>query len=185
MNRLAYVGLLLVLLAEPAGAATLDQFSPYTNTSFNMINSFLDWQQEVVVGLSGPLVQVDLYAVAAGSCTFYITPGAPWQSGPPSFTTTFTAPSPGWWSVDTSSAGLAFQPGDHLVLGFIGLDAGLNLGGSWEPPNGGYPPGNLFLSGANYADGAFDVAFKTYVPEPAAFTICTFGALCALPRRRH
>ena len=184
MNRLG-VGLLVASLAGSAGAATLDQYSPSTNTSFNMVNSFLDWQQEVVVGLSGPLVQVDLYAIAAGSCTFYINPGSPWQGDPPSFTTTFTAPAPGWWSVDTSAAGLAFQPGDHFVLGFIGMDAGLNLGGSWELPSGGYPAGNLFLNGGNYADGGFDVAFKTYVPEPAGFTIGAFGALCALALRRR
>lgn len=184
MDRLICSAFVLGLVVASAGAATLDQYSPYTNTSFNMLTPDLNWQQEVVVGLSGPLVQVDLYATAAGSCTFYITAGAPWQGGPANYTTTFTAPVTGWVSVDTTPAKLSFQPGDHFVLGFIGQNTLLNLGGSYQPPGGGYPPGNLFLNGINYADGGFDVAFKTYVPEPASLALCALGVLAALARRR-
>ncbi len=163
--RLLALGLAWMMVCL-AGANTLDQYSPYTNTSFNMFTSSLHWQQEVVAGLPGPLVEVDLYVIAPGSCNFYITSGAPWQGGTPQWTTTFTSTTTGWVAVDTSAANLTFNPGDHFVLGFDGTDQALNLGGSYQPPDGAYPPGQLWLNQSLYVSGNFDVAFKTYVPEP-------------------
>ncbi len=172
---------LIGLVACAASANTLDQFSPFTNTSFNMLTPSLHWQQEVVVGLPGPLVEVDLYVVAPGSCNFYITAGPPWQGGTPNWSTTFSAATTGWVAVDTTAAGLSFTPGQHFVLGFDGGGNSLNLGGSYAPPNGGYPAGLLFLNAANYADGGFDIGFKTYVPEPAGLAL--FAAVLLLARR--
>jgi len=170
-------------VACSAGAYTLDQVSPYTNTSYNMFSPGLHWQQEVVAGLAGPLVQVDLYVTQAGSCTFFINDGAPWQGDPPNWTTTFTATTTGWVSVNTAAAGVFFNPGDHFVLGFDTLGVGvLNLGGSWQPPAGGYPPGQLYINGGIQGDGAYDIAFRTYVPEPAGLAC---GGLSALFLRRR
>ncbi len=186
MKRLLGLVLLSGSLAAPAGAQVLDQYSPWTNTSFNMLTPDLNWQQEVVVGLGGALTRVDLFATAGGSCTFYITAGAPWQGGTPNYSTTVNLAGMTWNPINVSAAGLSFQPGDHLVLGFIGQNTGLNLGGSWRVPGGEYGPGRLFLNGANYADGNFDVAFKTYVviPGPGSLALCAAGVLTALPRRR-
>lgn len=182
------LGIVLTLgLACAADAQTLDQYSPYTNTSFNMSASVLDWQQEVVVGLAGPLVRVELYVNGPGSCTFYINKGSPWQGDVADFTTTFSSAGTGWVPLDTSAAGLSFNPGDHFVLGFIGTDSGLGLTGSGETaPNGGYVPGRLYLNGANYANGSYDIAFKTYVvvPAPGAVAIVGLGLVPGLTRRR-
>ncbi len=168
---------LVGVLTGMAGAQTLDQQSPFQAATFNMDAQSLSWQQEVVVGLAGPLVQVDVYVAQRGSCTFYINDGPPWQSDPPNWTTTFTANTLGWQSIDTSAAGVSFNPGDHFVLGFIGGGTGLWLGGSYSPPLGGYPAGQLWLNNAFYSDGGWDVGFKTYVPEPAALVVTALAAL--------
>lgn len=184
MHGSVLVALVSGAAVASAGGAVLDQVSPYTNTSFNMLTSDMNWQQEVVVGLSGPLVQVDVYVTQAGSCTFYINTGAPWQGDPPDYSTTFVASGTGWQSIGVASAGLSFLPGDRFVLGFIGQNTLLNLGGSWLPPGGEYVPGNLYLNGASFATGAYDVAFRTYVPGPGTLALCAVGILAGLRRRR-
>jgi hypothetical protein len=176
----------LGLAGASAQGQTLDQSSPNTNATFNMAASSLNWQQEVAVGRSGPLVRVDLYVVQPGSCTFYLISGAPWQGGTAAYTTTFSSAATGWVSLNTTASGLAFNPGDHFVLGFIGTDNAVWLGGSGQtPPSGGYAPGQLLLNGAVHADGTWDVAFKTYVPAPGVVALGAAGMLGGLARRRR
>jgi hypothetical protein len=169
------------LLASCASAQVLDQVSPFNNASFNMDAPSLHWQQEAVAGLAGQLVQVDLYVTAPGSCTFFINDGPPWQVDPPNWTTTFSAATTGWHSIDTSAAGLALSPGQHFVLGFDGGGTGMWLGGSYAPPGGGYPAGECYLNGNIHGGGGWDIAFRTYVPEPAALALLALGLIC---RRR-
>lgn len=178
----------LGLAGASADAQVLDQYSPYTNTGFNMSASSLNWQQEVVVGLAGPLVRVDLYVNNPGSCKFYITKGSPWQGGAANYSATFSSTVLGWVPFDVSASGLSFNPGDHFVLGFQCTDQGLGLTGSGQtPPNGGYAPGQLFLNQSSFVDGTYDIAFKTYVavPAPGAFALLGVGLLPGLTRRRR
>jgi len=176
-------GVFLIALA-PANAQTLDQESPNMNASFNADASSLTWQQEVTVGLAGPLVQIELYVTTPGSCDVFINAGAPWQYDANDFETTLVADSVGWKTIDTSPAGLSFNPDDHFVIGIHGLDTGMWLGGSYLPPEGGYDRGRLWLNEAIHDDTDWDIAFRTYVPEPGTLALLSLGALAMVSRRR-
>jgi hypothetical protein len=179
------VGCAFLLIAlVPANAQTLDQESPYVNASFNADYSGFVWQQEVTVGMPGPLVQIELYVTTPGSCEVFINAGAPWQYDDHDFVTTLVADSTGWKTIDTSSANLSFNPDDHFVIGFHGLDTGMWLGGSYQPPEGGYERGRLWINEAIHDETDWDIAFRTYVPEPGTLALLSLGALAMVSRRR-
>lgn len=184
--RATISGVVLTLVVGTVSADTLDldQVSPFffdeTEASFNMDAAGMVWQQEVVAGLAGNLAQVDFYVFAPGSCTLALAAGEPWQATYV-WSTTFAPTATGWVSLDTSAAGLSFSPGDHYVLDFINTSGGLCLGGSYQPGGGNYPAGRLFYNGYDYGD--WDVAFRTYVPEPSGVALAMLGAVLMLRRR--
>ena len=161
---LAVVGAIF-LAAAPANAQILDQVSPYMNASFNADATSLNWQQEVVVGVAGTLVQVDMYVTTPGSCQFYINTGSPWQGDPHEFQTGLTSTTQGWVAIDTSSAGINLDVGDTFCIGILGGGTGMWLGGSYDPPFGGYPQGELYINSNIQGDGGWDLAFQTYMEE--------------------
>ena len=182
------VSLTVVLLsAASANALVLDQVSPTGAVSYNMNNSGLTWQQQVTVGLAGPLVQVDLRVQQAGTAQFFINTGTPWQSDTHDFVTTFTTGlNFAWVPIDTSSSGLNFNVGDKFVIGVKGTNGGMSLFGTYANPGGGYAGGDLWLNNSLYSPsepGNYDLAFRTYIPEPATVILFVAGGLALCARR--
>jgi hypothetical protein len=176
---------ILALAAPSFAVLTLDQQSPDHSNYVNTTTAPLVWQQEVTVGLAGPLLQIDLYVIETGSAGLFINAGAPWQSDAHDFTTTFAPTTTGWASIDVSSAGLAFNVNDHFVIGIQNTNGGLGLGGGYEP-GGCYDGGQLW---SDYGSGPgivadLDFAFRTYVPEPATAALLGLGSLIAIRRKR-
>lgn len=157
-----------------AAGPVLDQQSPFDGAFLNAGDAVLVWQQEVTVGVTGQLSQIDLYAQGAGYTSLYINPGSPWQSDASAFSTVFTSTEAGWASVDTSSAGLFFNAGDKFVIGVGGVASGLWLGASSTEPSGGYGAGRPWASvygvPAPFLD-SMDLAFRTYMTAPGGATV--------------
>jgi len=178
----AAAGVFLIALAPANAGMILDQESPHTNTSFNADYSGFTWQQEVTVGLAGPLVAIELYVTGPGSTEVFLNVGSPWQYDAHDFVTTFSADSTGWALIDTSSVNLVFDVDDTFVIGIHGIDGGMWIGGSHP---GQYDRGELYLNTNVYVGpGEYDHAFRTYVPEPGTLALLSLGALAMVSRRR-
>ena len=88
----------------------------------------------------------------------------------------------GWGSIDVSSAGLVFDVGDKFVIGIQGIhDGTLRLGGSYKQPGGLYDDGYLWLAATVWPD--YDLAFRTYVPEPTTILLLGLGGFALLRKR--
>lgn len=173
------------VLATAAPAQMLDQIQEMTNASYNMDAQSLEWQQEIITGIAGQLVQVDVYANGAGSATFYLNDGAPWQGDTNDFEMLFTSTGSGWYSIDVTSAGLSFDVGDPFVMGWVGGGTGLWMGGGYIDNGVGPYHGELFLNGNPNGGGGWDLAFRTWVvPGPGAVALLGLAGLVA-PRRRR
>ncbi|MEN6424334.1 MAG: hypothetical protein ABFE13_03155 [Phycisphaerales bacterium] len=189
-----------IVLSLSAGFVTaapvLDQESPSAGSLLAAGSSDWLWQQGVTVGITGQLVQIELYAANAGTTPLYINAGTPWQSDPSEFTTTFESTGEGWVAVDVSAAGLFYNAGDQFVIGVGGTRTGLLLGGN----DGIYAGGELWRWNIDDSDpelcwdGEVDLAFRTYVdtgdnptvPAPAAIVLGVLGTgLTGWLRRRR
>jgi hypothetical protein len=182
----AVLGLAAVgMPAMSASAQMLDQVQEMTNASYNMDATFLEWQQEIITGIAGQLVQVDVYAAGTGNATFYLNDGGPWQGDANDFEMLFTSTGPGWYSIDVSSAGLSFGAGDPFVMGWVGGGTGLWMGGGYIDNGVGPYHGELWLNQAPHSNGGWDLAFRTWViPGPGGMAMLALAGLIA-PRRRR
>ena len=110
--------------------------------------------------------------------------GAPWQVEPYGFVLDFATEETGWHSIDVSAAGMEFEVGDGMALGFEGIGSTLWLGGGYEPPDGPYP-GDLWVNGIVYPPSGWDLAFRTWVvPGPGVLAMIGLSGLM-MPRRRR
>lgn len=175
------IALAAVTAAPANGDLILDQESPVSN-AYCFSGTSLNWQQEVVVGLDGPLAGFELYAWTPGSAIVYINAGAPWQDDVNEFEITVSPSSIGWFFIDTADANINFDVGDHFVIGLQGTGGGLKVGGSSPGP---YPEGMLYVDGDIHVSPDYiDFGFRTYVPEPGSLFLLSLGALAALRRLR-
>jgi hypothetical protein len=185
----ALIAFATVMCVTAYGALTpriLDQESDDLEAMFNVDVGSFKWEQEVTVGLAGPLVQVDLSVRLPGTAVILIYAGSPWRSGMYDFATVLTATDPGWVSIDTSSADLYFDVGDTFVISALGSGGGLWLGGGRvDRPGGSYERGELWFNKEFHSDGSWDIAFRTYVPEPGTVMIFGLGAVVVVSKKRR
>lgn len=171
-------GLFLVAAVPASAQLTLDQSSPTGNATMTA-SAGRDWQQGVTVGLDGILMGIELYAtpyIGSGN-NVYINSGPAWQGDARDFEVFVNEPS-GWVFIDTSAAGLYFNAGDQFVIGLEGCDDGSSWNATYP---GAYDGGALYRNGSVY--GTYDLAFKTYIPEPASLVLLSLGAFAVVRRR--
>jgi hypothetical protein len=179
------------LAAVPVTAvAVVDQVSPVVDgVAFNVNAQGMDWQQEVVVGVGGQLVALELeYQFAqpfnqAQNFYFALYRGAGWHADPAyALITGVIVPTEGTLLLDLDAIGPSFAPGETFVFAVSGMDPNTDccsLKGNW----GAYAPGRLFFAGQ---ERPYDIAFTTHmvpVPEPASGALLLAG-LGWLARRR-
>ena len=139
----------------------------------------------MTVGVTGPLLQLDLYVADQGTARISVNEGEAWQSDEHDFTTEFTAPRPGWASINTFSAGLDFDVGDEFAIEIAPIDdSNLCLGGSLAPPGGGYGGGTPRYKSTLFEGGDADIAFRTWViPDAATIVLLGLGGFALLRKR--
>ena len=195
--RRAAAAIALPTLAT-AASAVVDQVSPPANGGALQINQpGFQWQQqeEVVVGVAGQLVGIDLFYVFAQPFNqpqdFHLAlyGGAGWHAdaGTALLGPTALTPFVGTMSLDPSAAGLRFNVGDTFVIALTALGPNTDCC-AIEANFGLYTSGQLFLWGTPYDYGG-DLTFTTCmapVPEPSRWALVALGlaGMAGLARRR-
>ncbi len=184
MRRGPFVITLAFLLAFLAFAVSaqadiiLDQNNPPLNVG---LNDSLEWQQQVTVGITGQLAGITLYTNAGvDTDSVKIGIGDGFYMGPWAFETTVGIGSTGTF-IDTSSANIFLNQGEHFVIDVSGGPGCCNLAGSTIPYSGGdlYLDINGQISDYTQLFG-YSMAFQTYantVPEPGTLVFLGTGVL--------
>ena len=166
--NLASVLLVALALGTPAFAQrTVDQVSDYHNSSYNAAIPGLVWEQEVQVGISGPLAGFELSLnsyLPNDSATVELVAGplsslgaVLWsgQVGPRGINFDDHVP------VDVLAAGIVLQAGDWFTIRIHGDSQGMGFQGNAYWPNDPYP-GAFYLNGTQV--GSTDnMGFRTFV----------------------
>lgn len=169
--------LLLVFASQTFALPVQDQFSPYTNATFNNGN----FQQQVTAGLSGKLAGVSLYNWGGQSqnLSFYLNLGSGWQTDPNNYGASITLTIPDDWNyIDVSSANIILNSGDQFMIGLV-LSSN-HIGGSYNTINPEYPY-PVYVNGSLYG-AAWRIGFKTFadvasVPEPVSMLLLGLGLI--------
>ena len=183
---LLFVIISFIAAGHAFAAPVLDQTSPLTGTTYNADVNWMNWQQQVTVGVAGKLDEVDLYREPwgnnanpptqdTGQIDFYLNVGSGPQTDANNYEAVITLGTlNGWNAIDVSSANLTFNVGDQFVIGWYGTNEGTGLGGNYSNSGDLYPGGPLyFSSGSGFIDysstygngGNYNLAFQTWV-EP-------------------
>lgn len=156
----------------------LDQNNPPGNVG---LNDGLEWQQQVTAGLGGVLSGITLYTASGTDVdTVKIGVGSGFFTGQYSFETTVGINAGGTF-IDTSSANIMLNPGEHFVIDVSGGPGCCNLVGASVP----YSGGDLYLNFGGVQDYTqlfgYSLSFQTYmnteVPEPGTLVFMGTGAL--------
>ncbi len=165
----------------------------------NVTPDFFEWQQEIVAGVSGQLVGIDLYPSGPEEVFILsVNKGTAWQTDENDFsariettgTNRYNLDSPAY--IDLSEANIRLSAGDTFIIGLTGTGEGSNFQygmnvthydlvrpGRYAEP-GLYIPGRLFLDAYQFdqpgdymLQGGLDLAFRTYmlVPEPTTLAL--------------
>ena len=160
--------ILMVLLVGTTNFAeamlVIDQVNPFSNnTGFEAGENDL-WQQEVMVGMDGYLMGIDLYwlsnpGINNNKLDFFLNVGSAWQNDVNDFRSTITFNRLNSWNfIDLSLANLYFLKGDQFVFGVQNTYDNTTIGGSYFNQ---YSAGDLFLGGHSYSNGLWDLGFRT------------------------
>ena len=172
---------LISIFSLPAHSAVIDQVNSSGSASFCFTGC--QWQQEVVVGVSGSLAGLDIYYSGIATATFDIWTGSPLQSGAPIYSTTFTTSGGGATHIDLSAAAINLSVNDSFTFGLSSVSGVTQILGSNSATAGGnYSAGDLHFGAETscFSDCGWDLAFTSYmspVPIPAAAWLFGSGLL--------
>ena len=170
MQHLATL-LLALAAAAPAAAQgqTLDQVSIYHNASFNAAIPGLVWEQEVKVGIAGPLAGFELslstylpndhmtVEIVAGRLT---NPGAVLWSGQVGLSQLNV------WrpvAVNLLNQNIHFQVGDYFIIRIPSDSQGIGFQGNADwPADTYYPAGDFWLNGSPVGNTE-NMGFRTWM----------------------
>lgn len=156
-----------------------DGFLTNSSISTGFMTSRAPWQQEILAGVTGQLVGLDVFMFGAGPLTVSVNVGSPLQTDPNDFTASILGIATTQTSqhLDLTSANIYLAAGDAYILSISGANQGfpptvLALG-TRDTLAGGLYAGRLFNSGSVYDQsngGRFDLGFRTYMrlPDPSA-----------------
>jgi len=172
---------LLVFLGSRAAFAlgTLDQTSPSPNTSFDAGTASRIWQQQIQVGLTGPLAGISITATGRmAQFNIRVRNGAAPSTQPVLFQQLVTVSATQPQFVDMTASGITFTAGNLFVMEIQGNGTGALIMGDYVAPPGtpGYPQ-PLYRNGSAYPAG-FTLGFQTFVITCPAGMTCDDGNRC-------
>ena len=183
-RRLAVLAaFLLVFLGSRAAFAlgTLDQTSPAPNTFFNADTVTLVWQQQIQVGLTGPLAGISITATGpTAQFNIRVRSGAAPSAQPVLFQQLVTVSGTQPQFVDMTASGITFTAGNLFVMEIQGNGTGAFIMGDYVAPPGtpGYPQ-PLYRNGSAYGAG-YTLGFRSYVITCPTGASCDDGNACTI-----